>query len=374
MPTLGEITSLLDEWYPPEHAESWDAVGLVIGDPADEVRRILLAVDPVSEVVDEAILRDADLLVTHHPLFLKPVHGFAATGPKGRVAHRLAHNGCALFTAHTNADAPAGGVSESLAFAIGLEDVRPLEADPRPPLDKLVVFVPADSAETVRNAMTAAGAGRIGDYDEASFSVAGEGRFRPMEGAHPAIGEVGRLELVEEVRIESVLPRALRAVVVSAMLQVHPYEEVAYDVIELAALDEDDRGSGRIGRLATPVPLRTFAEQVAQALPATAHGVRVAGDPDQVVEIVALCGGAGDVLLDRARAVGVDVYVTSDLRHHPASELREHGTVAALSTWRTGRPRAHGSRSCGGRLVDALGATVEVAVSTLNTDPWTFRA
>ena len=372
-PTVGDLVRLLDSWYPPQHADSWDAVGLVIGDPAHEVRRILLAVDPVGDVADEAVLGDADLLVTHHPLFLKPVHGFAATGPKGRVAHRLAQNGCALFTAHTNADSPAGGVSEALAHAIGLQDVRPLEADPRPAMDKLVVFVPAGSEEAVRKAMADAGAGRIGDYDSASWSARGEGRFRPLEGAHPTIGEVGRLELVEEVRVESVLPRALRGEVVSAVLAAHPYEEVAYDVIELAAVDEDDRGSGRIGRLATPVPLRVFAEQVAQALPDTAHGVRVAGDPDQVVGVVALCGGAGDFLLDRARSVGADAYLTSDLRHHPASELREHGDLALLdvahwaaeSTWLPVLRR---------RLVETLGDTVEVAVSTLNTDPWTFRA
>src|SRR3954469_21818485 len=173
MPTLGEITALLDEWFPPQHADDWDAVGLVLGDPGHDVRRILLAVDPVSAVADEAILHDADLLVTHHPLFLKGVHGFAATEPKGRVAHRLVSNGCALFTAHTNADSPAGGVSESLALALGLQDVRPLEADTSAPLAKLVVFVPLDAAEAVRQALADAGAGQIGDYDQASFSAAG---------------------------------------------------------------------------------------------------------------------------------------------------------------------------------------------------------
>ena len=375
MPTLGEITELLDRWYPPQHAEEWDAVGLVLGDPAAGVRRILLAVDPVGAVVDEAILSDADLLVTHHPLFLKGVHGFAATTPKGRVAHRLGANGCALFAAHTNADSPAGGVSESLALALGLVDVRPLEADPRPPLDKLVVFAPLDAAERLRTAIADAGAGRIGDYDRASFSSPGEGRFRPLDGANPTIGEVGRLETVEEVRIESVLPRECRDAVVAAMVAAHPYEEPAYDVVELARLDEDDRGSGRVGRLPEPTTLQAFADHVAGVLPHTAHGVRVAGDPDRLVETVGLCGGAGDFLLDRARAAAVDVYLTSDLRHHPASELREHGAAApalvdvahwaAESTWLPVLRR---------RLVDALGDTVEVDVSTLNTDPWTFRA
>lgn len=374
MPTLGEITALLDEWYPPHQADSWDAVGLVTGDPADDVRRILLAVDPVTAVVDEALAAEAQLLVCHHPLLLKGVHGVAATDPKGRLVHRLVRGGCALLTAHTNADSPAGGVSESLALALGLEDVRPLDPDPAPPMDKIVVFAPVGSAESLRRALSDAGAGALGDYAGASFTSTGEGRFRPLEGARPAVGEVGRAEVVDEVRIEAVLPRRLRAQVVEAMRAAHPYEEPAHDVLELAAADEPDRGSGRLGRLPRPMSLRAFAEHVAAVLPGTAHGVRVAGDPERTVETVGLCGGAGDFLLDRARAEGVDVYLTSDLRHHPASELREHPDAPALvdvahwaaeSTWLPVLRR---------RLTEALGDTVEVRVSTTNSDPWTFRA
>jgi dinuclear metal center YbgI/SA1388 family protein len=378
MPTLGQITALLDEWFPPHHADDWDAVGLVLGDPAHDVRRVLLAVDPVTSVADEAILHDADLLITHHPLFLKGVHGFAATDPKGRVAHRLVSNGCALFTAHTNADSPGGGVSESLALALGLEDVRPLEADPAARLDKIVVFAPTEAAERIREALAEVGAGRIGDYDQASFSVAGEGRFRPLDGARPAIGEVGRAELVTEVRIEAVCAPHLRQAAIEAMLRVHPYEEPAYDVIELAALDEPARGSGRVGRLAAPMTLRDFADHVSTVLAPTAHGVRVAGDPDELVRSVGLCGGAGDFLLDRARAAGVDVYLTSDLRHHPASELREHGTLALVDVahWAAESTWLPVLRD---RLVAALGDlnggdTGEVRVSATSTDPWTFRA
>jgi dinuclear metal center YbgI/SA1388 family protein len=372
MPTLGDLTALLDEWFPPGQADDWDAVGLVCGDPAAEVDSILLAVDPVAAVVDEALAEGAQLLVTHHPLFLKGVHGFAATTPKGRVVHRLTTAGCALFTAHTNADSPPGGVSESLARALGLEEVRPLLADPTPPLDKIVVFAPVEAADRVRAALAGAGAGAIGDYDSCTFTSTGEGRFRPLTGARPTIGEVGRPEQVEEVRIETVCARHRRADAVSAMLAAHPYEEPAYDVLELAALDEHDRGSGRVGRLPGPMSLGDFALHVSHTLSATAHGVRVAGDPAQPVETVGLCGGAGDFLLDRARAAGVDVYLTSDLRHHPASELREHGAPAlvdvahwaAEATWLPVLRR---------RLVEALGDTVEVRVSTINTDPWTFR-
>jgi len=169
-----------------------------------------------------------------------------------------------------------------------------------------------------------------------------------------------------------VAPRELRGRVHAQMRAAHPYEEPAYDIIELASEEDRDAGSGRIGRLSEPIDLREFAARVASVLPETAHGVRVAGDPDQRVQTVALCGGAGDFLLDRARAAGADVYLTSDLRHHPASELREHGAPAlvdvahwaAESTWLP---------VLAGRLTEALGDTVEVRVSTTNTDPWTFR-
>ena len=373
MPSIQDVVALVHGWYPPATAADWDRVGLTVGDPVADVRRILLAVDPVRAVVDEAVRDGADLLITHHPLLLRGVSSVAATTPKGRVVHGLVQAGCALLTAHTNADAPAGGVSESLALALGLSDVRPLVADPLPAVAKLTTFVPVADAEAVRRALAGAGAGAIGDYDSASFTSAGEGRFRPLPGARPTIGSIGRPEVVDEVRIEVVLPLGLRDDVVSALLAAHPYETPAYDVVETLAQPAPDSGAGRVGRV-EPTTLADLAATVARALPRTAHGVRVAGDPDQAVETVAVLGGAGDVHLDDARRLGVDAYVTSDLRHHPASELREHPDAPALldvSHWAaewTWLPVLRG------RLTAALGDTVEVIVSTTCTDPWDFRA
>ena len=373
MPTLADITGVLDEWYPPERADDWDAVGLVCGDPEAEVRRILLAVDPVLAVADEAVATDADLVIVHHPLFLKGTSSVAATTPKGRVVHRLLAHGCGLFTAHTNADAPAGGVSESMGRALGLRHMWPLDADPGDPLDKIVVFAPASATEALRAQLADAGAGHIGDYDHASFSTPGVGRFRPLEGASPAIGSIGAIESVDEERIEVVAPRRLRGLLVDVIRAAHPYEEPAYDVYELAPQLQVDRGSGRIGHLPEEMTLREFAARVRDALPETAHGVRVSGDPDRTIREVALCGGAGDFLLDRARKEGADVYVTSDLRHHPTSELREHPDSPALvdvAHWAAEWTWLPVLRD---RLVGELGDTVEVHVSTTNTDPWTFR-
>ena len=380
MVSLADVVSLVEAWYPPATAEAWDAVGLVCGDPADGVRRILLAVDPAPTVAREALDWGADLLLTHHPLLLKGVHGVAATTPKGRTVTSLVRGGCALMSAHTNADQAVGGVSEALADALGLREQQPVRraTAPGPSLDKLTCFVPVPDAPAVRAALAAAGAGRIGDYDEASFSVAGQGRFRPLEGSHPTIGVVGEAETVAEERVEVVLERSRRTAVVRALVAAHPYEDPAYDVVEVADPGTSATGTGRLGTV-EPTTLRGFAERVAATLPATAHGVRVGGDPDRPVRRVALCGGAGDFLLDDVRRLGVDVYLTSDLRHHLAAEHLEHlvhgqdGAPALVDvahwaaewTWLPVLAR---------RLQAALGATVEVRVSERCTDPWTFRA
>lgn len=370
MARLADLVSLLHSWYPPATAESWDAVGLVTGDPDAEVRKVMFAVDPTEEVAAEAVEWGADLLVVHHPLFLKPVHSVAATTAKGRTLHRLASAGCALLTAHTNADQAVGGVSESMAQALGLIDAEPLVPAPAAPLDKLTTYVPLDHAERVRTALADAGAGAVGEYDSCSFSTPGEGRFRPLAGANPTIGEVGRAEVVPEERVEVVLPRARRAAVVSALLATHPYETPAHDVVELADTQVAGTGTGRVGDIEATT-LGEFARAVARALPSTAGGVRVAGDPERPVRRVALVGGSGDFLLDAMANSDVDVYVTSDLRHHPASEFLEKKGPALIDV-------AHWAAEwtwlpvVEARLRARLGATVETRVSTLRTDPWTM--
>lgn len=377
MSTVGEVIAALDAAYPPALAAGWDAVGLVCGDPDEPVGRVLFAVDPVPETVAEAAEIGAQMLVTHHPLLLRGVHGVGADTPKGALVHRLVRGGTALFTAHTNADSADPGVSDALATALGLTVTGPLVPASTEPLDKIVTFIPVGPAiTTVHEALSAAGAGHIGDYSHCSFATAGTGQFRPLDGAHPAIGTVGRLERVAETRLEMVAPRRRRAAVVAALRAAHPYEEPAFDLLEQAELDSS-QGLGRIGWLDAPETLEAFTDRVAAALPPTAWGVRAAGDRDRVIERVAVCGGAGDSALADAVAAGVDAYVTADLRHHPASEHLLAGT-------RPGRPTpalvdvAHWASEwpwCA-QAADvvraALGGSVEVRVSRRRTDPWSL--
>ena len=361
---LSDVLDVLERLYPAAHAESWDAVGLVCGDPDAEVRRVLLAVDPVEPVVDEVVRGGFDLLLTHHPLYLRGITSVAATTPKGRVVHRLLQAGAALHVAHTNADVASPGVSDALADLLGLRDVRPLAPSAAEPLDKLVVFVPVEDADRLLDALAEAGAGQVGDYERCAWTTTGTGTFRPLDGASPAIGEVGRVEQVEEARLEVVLPRDRRQRVLRAMLSAHPYEEPAYDVLELATT-LGTRGLGRVGELPEPLPLRALTERAAAVLPATAWGVRAAGDPDRVVTTLAVCGGSGDSLLGAA-ARAADAYLTADLRHHPASEAPEGLALLDAAHWATEWPWL----SDAARRLSAA-TTVETVVSTLVTDPWT---
>ena len=360
---LADVTAALDELYPPAHAEPWDAVGLVCGDPDAQVDRVLLAIDPVEVVVREALDRRCQLLITHHPLWLRGTTTVAANTPKGRVAHALVRGGCGLFVAHTNADVARPGVSDALAALFDLRDTTPLQPLPQPALDKLVVFVPVDGLDTVRDALTAAGAGALDHYDRCTWSSTGTGTFRPLSGAHPAVGEVGRTEHVVEARLEVVVPPARREVVLAAMHAAHPYEVPAYDVLRRAPLP-GDLGLGRVGMLTSPTTLGELVDTAATVLPPTAWGVRASGDRAAIIRRLAVCGGSGDSLL--AQATGADAFLTADLRHHPASEAPEGLALLDAAHWATEWPWLASGAAALTRLVD-----VETVVSTLCTDPWT---
>jgi dinuclear metal center YbgI/SA1388 family protein len=363
---LRDIVEVLDDVYPPQLAQPWDAVGLVCGDPDDAVTTVTVAIDATPAVTAE--VPDGGLLLAHHPLLLRGVSAVAASSPKGALVHSLIRTGRALFTAHTNADAAAPGVSDALAEAIGVQVDGVLAPAAGAAMDKWVAFVPPDSADAVREAMFGAGAGHIGDYSQCGWSVTGTGQFLPHDGANPVIGSVGTVERVTEDRVEVIAPASSRAAVLAALRAAHPYEEPAFDVFALAALP-GDVGLGRTGTLASPITLRAFVSRVAQALPATSWGVRAAGDPDAHVSRVAVCGGAGDSLLTEVAAAGVDVYVTADLRHHPADEHRRASEVALVDVahWASEFPWC---AQAAGALTRHFGPSLPVRVSTTRTDPW----
>ncbi|MFN3340552.1 MAG: Nif3-like dinuclear metal center hexameric protein [Dietzia sp.] len=373
-PTLADVIDLLEHAYPPRLAESWDRVGLVAGDPTAQVGTVVVAVDATDAVVDHALALGADLLLVHHPPLLRGVHSIAADTPKGRLLHKLVAGGCALYSAHTNADSARPGVNDALAETLGLTPGRPLAPTGDGTVDRWVVTVPDDDVEDLLHAVFAAGAGRMSGYTECSFSVPGTGRFRPGDGTDPAIGVVGEPERVSETRVEFVAPPELRSAVRRAVTAAHPYEVPAMDVLVNHAgpgPGPEDTGLGRICELAEPMTLVEFTELVGARLPQTRWGVRAAGDPDTEIRRVALCGGSGDSLLGAARAAGADVYLTGDLRHHVVDEhLREGGPVLVdAAHWALEFPWCAQAAAL---LEEGVGVTATVC--DLRTDPWTVAS
>lgn len=311
MRSVGDVIATVERLAPPAWAAEWDNVGLLSGSPAAPVGRCLVALDCDGATLDEAVDRQAQLVVCHHPVVFRPLRRVDPADP----AVRAAVLGVAVYCAHTNLDVAC--VSEWLAERLGLDRTEVLQPTVRERHFKLVTFVPASHAEAVRAALAAAGAGRLGDYDSCSFQSSGTGAFRPLAAARPFVGSAGRLERVDETRLEVLVPEGLRDPVLAALRASHPYEEIAFDLFELAN-GGPERGFGRVGRLtAGPLPLAAFAGQVGQLLGCSAV-VRWAGVPDRPIERVAVCGGAGADLVEAALAAGADVLVTGDLKYHQA--------------------------------------------------------
>jgi dinuclear metal center YbgI/SA1388 family protein len=285
------------------------------------VVKIMVALDPLPEVLEAAIQNGCQLLVTHHPLIFSPLRQVTTTGSTGQSVTRAISAGLSIISMHTNYDIAEGGLNDLLASRIGLADLRPLKVTGRAELVKLVVFVPEDALEKVRTALLPHGLS-IGNYRDCSFAASGDGTFLPIEGARPSIGEVGRLEQVAERRLELLISRDSISKVLRQLMAVHPYEEPAYDLYPL--LNEGQPvGLGRIGRLAAPYSMEQYAAVVAKGL--GCKQVRCSGARVDAVRKVALCSGSGASLLRDAARAGADLLVTGDVKYHDAREAEALG-------------------------------------------------
>jgi dinuclear metal center YbgI/SA1388 family protein len=280
------------------------------------VERVLVTLDVTPEVLEEAAATPGTFVIAHHPLLFRPLKRLAPDSAPGRLALTAATLRIAVAAAHTNLDVTDDGADTNhpVVRVLGLEDVAPLTVELRDGARlKLVTFVPSEAVTAVLDAVSAAGAGRIGDYERCSFRVAGTGTFRPLPGTDPYSGSgIGQDAEEDELRLEVELPRRQAGAVVAALQSAHPYDEVAFDLLPL--LDGAPLGFGRVGTLPEAMTLAEVAERIRDRLPAP-H-LRYAGEPSRPVRRVAIVGGAGDSLLEAARVSGADVYVTGDLRHH----------------------------------------------------------
>ncbi|MBP8819398.1 MAG: Nif3-like dinuclear metal center hexameric protein [Syntrophomonadaceae bacterium] len=317
-----DITTLMEEEYPLHLAESWDNSGLQIGSSDKKVGRILIALDLDSFVLKQAVEQQVDMIITHHPLFFKPMKNINYASPLGRMVKALVSADITVYSAHTNLDAAERGLNQALAEKLGLIDIEPLYPASRESLFKLVVYVPATHLEDVRAAICTAGAGYIGKYADCSFRVRGTGTFRPGQDTNPFIGKTGQLEEVDEFRLETIIYERDLKQVLNSMHQAHPYEEVAYD---LYRLENEGRmfSPGRKGCLVQKISLKDYALRIKDLLGVKL--LRVVGDLDSSVKNVAVISGSGASLMNRVITQNIDLLVTGDLKYHEAKDAEAAG-------------------------------------------------
>jgi len=323
--TVRQIADYLEELAPPEIALPGDPVGLQVGDPRREVRKVLVALDLDEAVLKQALDVEADMVVTHHPLLYTSLSCIDESRPSGSLIAAIIRNKITVYSAHTNLDIAPQGVNRLLADRLGLEEegrvfIQPSQEDR---LLKLVVFVPRDHEDAVADAVAEAGAGWIGRYSHCTFRAPGTGTFMPREGTSPYIGETGRLEKVEEVRLETVLPVSRRRAVLKALLEAHPYEEVAYDLYPLA-LSPETSGLGLVGTFSPPLGLEQILERCRREL--KPEGLRFwVPDKERRYSRVAVCGGSGGSLVEAAFQRGAQLYIAGDFRYHDLKKAQSLG-------------------------------------------------
>ncbi len=317
-----DIAAALEEIVPLRLAQARDNVGLLIGDPQQNVKNILLTIDVTSDVLTEAKRLKTNLIVSYHPVIWDSLSRITADD-QNSVVYDLVRCGIAVFSVHTALDSAVGGVNDGLAEIIGICDAKPIGDyvdSPEGDTYKLSVFIPMKSVKSVSKALFAAGAGVIGDYSHCGFGTKGEGSFLPLKGAKPAIGKKGKLVRVQEVRFETIVPPRKLDVCIAAMKKAHPYEAPAFDIFKLHT-KRDKFGLGRIGELTKPMRTEQIVERVKRYTGAKAFGV--VGDEKRLVKTAAVCAGSCGDLINSVISAKVDLFLTGELKHHQALAAQE---------------------------------------------------
>jgi dinuclear metal center YbgI/SA1388 family protein len=365
---LKNIIAALEELAPGRLAQSWDNVGFLVGDRERDFTNAMLTIDMTRAVLDEAKQAGTDLILAYHPVIWNGLKAVTADGP-GRMVYEAIRAGIAVYSIHTSLDAAAGGVNDGLAEMVGIAGGQPIGDWVEGGKDccKLVVFVPVDAVDKVADAIFAAGAGAIGNYSRCSFRAAGEGTFLPGDGATPAVGQAGREERVQEIRIESIVPSDKIQAAIAAMRQAHPYEMPAFDVIRL--YDAEGRaGLGRMGELGKPATMGEILARIKAATGATVAGL--VGDQERLVRTAAVCAGACGKILFSVMAAKCDLYVTGELKHHEALAAQEAG-LSCICLSHTGSERFILGKMAA-QLREKLGG-MEINVSKADKDPFTWK-
>ena len=323
---LKQITNFIESVAPLAFQESYDNAGLIIGRLDDEITGILITLDVTEEILDEAISKNLNLIVCHHPIVFNGVKKLNGKNYIERCVAKAIKNDIAIYAAHTNLDSVFGGVNSKICEKLELQNCRILAPTPGF-LKKLVTFVPVSDSEKVRKALFDAGAGHIGNYDSCSFNQTGNGTFRGNDQTNPYVGEKNQLHTEEETRIETIFSKHMQSKVIQALLQAHPYEEVAYDIYPLDN-DYSQSGIGMIGELGQPMNEMEFLRKLKEAFKCeVVKHTQLLGKP---ISKVAVCGGSGSTYLSKAMAQNADIFISGDFKYHQFFDAENQIIIADI--------------------------------------------
>lgn len=317
---MSQIEEYFKKLYPENLAEDYDNVGLIVGDHRKEINKILVTVDMTTDVLDEAVKQGVDLIISHHPLIFKPLKKVNCNTWISELVYKLIRNNINLYVLHTNYDCAENGMNDVIARKLNLTKIEVLSDDKNTSLYKLIIYVPVTHENEIRKVIFENGAGHIGNYDNCSFNTRGIGTFRPLIGSNPFIGDINKQEYVEEVKIETIVTQEKLNTVLTKMLEIHPYEEPAYDIIKLE--NKIIRGIGRVGELEEPMMLKEFAKKLKGIF--NLDKIIVIGE-DKLIKKVAVVGGAGSEFIHIANRKKCDLIITGDVKHHIAIDAIEVG-------------------------------------------------
>lgn len=326
---IKNIIELLENLASPSYQESYDNAGLITGDLSWQCTGVLCTLDATEKVILEAKEKGSNLIVAHHPVIFGGLKKITGKSYVERAIIAAIKNDIAIYAIHTNLDNLITGVNGRMADKLDLKKRKVLQYRQHS-LMKLVVFVPVNDAEKVREAIFIAGGGKIGQYSECSFNAKGTGTFKPGAGTNPYIGEVGKREITDEEKIEVIFPVYLKDKLVSAMTKAHPYEEVAYDLIGLIN-DFNEAGSGLIGELPEEMNGTSFLQFIKKQF--DLQVIRHTPLLEKKVKKVALCGGAGSFLIKNALSAQADFYITSDVKYHEFFDAENRMVIADIGHW-----------------------------------------
>lgn len=364
------IIQEFESWSKKKYAEDGDPIGLQVGRLNKKINKVMTTLDVLPTVVEEAIREEVDLIIAHHPILYKPLKKINLDTEQGKMIEQLIKHDITVYAAHTNLDVAPGGVNDMLAEALGLINTQVLVNTFKEPYKKIAVFVPATHEAEVREALGQAGAGFIGGYSNCTFSSEGTGRFKPTEGTNPYIGEQGKIESVNEVKVESIFPAGEQTKVLRAVLKAHPYEEVAYDIYPIEN-EAKSYGLGRVGYLEDEMTLEAFAQMTKDQL--GSKGVRIVGDLSSTVKKVAVLGGDGNKFISAARFSGADVFVSGDIYYHVAHDAMMEGLQIVDAGHNIEKIMIEGVRKKLQSFMDDKKYSTEVIGSAVDTDPFKFR-